>query len=53
MGFKSNQLAQMELTDSFGNLTHISFSNLKKNPSIPASAFRFTPPKGADVMSGD
>jgi len=53
MGLKGNQLVAMELTDSFGNLTRINFSNIKKNPAIPASAFQFTPPKGADVMSGD
>jgi chaperone LolA len=53
MGFKSNMLVAMELTDSFGNLTHIRFSGMKKNPAIPATAFHFTPPKGADVMSGD
>lgn len=51
MGFRNNVLQEMELSDTFGNLTHISFSNLKKNPSLPAGLFRFTPPKGVDVIS--
>lgn len=51
MGFKSNTLQEMELTDSFGNTTRISFSNLKKNPALPASLFKFTPPKGVDVIT--
>jgi chaperone LolA len=51
MGFKNNTLQEMSLTDSFGNTTHISFSNLKKNPKLPAGLFRFTPPKGVDVIS--
>ncbi|RXZ44183.1 outer membrane lipoprotein chaperone LolA [Crenobacter cavernae] len=53
MGFAAKQLKQMELTDSFGNVTRIAFSRLKKNPAIPAGHFRFTPPAGVDVMNGD
>jgi chaperone LolA len=51
MGFTDNNLVAMELTDSFGNLTKLSFSDMKKNPAIAADHFRFVPPKGADVMS--
>lgn len=51
MGFKNNTLQEMELIDSFGNTTHISFSNLKKNPKLSASLFKFTPPKGVDVIT--
>ena len=51
MGFKNNTLLEMELTDSFGNTTRISFNNLKKNPPLPKNLFRFTPPKGVDVIT--
>jgi len=51
MGFKNNTLQAMELIDSFGNTTRISFSNMKKNPGLPASLFHFTPPKDADVIT--
>lgn len=51
MGFSANQLVEMELTDSFGNVTRISFSNIRKNPPLTASHFSFTPPKGVDVVS--
>ncbi|MDN0075637.1 outer membrane lipoprotein chaperone LolA [Crenobacter sp. SG2303] len=51
MGFTDNNLVAMELTDNFGNLTKLSFSDMKKNPAIAAEHFRFVPPKGADVMS--
>ncbi|MBV8049477.1 MAG: outer membrane lipoprotein chaperone LolA [Paludibacterium sp.] len=51
MGFSNNALQVMELSDTFGNLTRISFSNMKKNPALPATLFHFAPPKGADVIS--
>ncbi|WP_231589241.1 outer membrane lipoprotein chaperone LolA [Chromobacterium sp. LK11] len=53
MGFKANMLVEMELTDSFGNHTKVSFSAPQRNPPLPASRFAFVPPKGVDVVSGD
>ena len=50
LGFKQGQLTQMELHDHFGQTTRIYFSELKINPKIEASQFRFTPPKDADVI---
>lgn len=50
MGFSSNTLAVMELKDSFGQTTVIRFANLQRNPKIAANTFKFTPPKGADVI---
>jgi outer membrane lipoprotein carrier protein len=50
MGFKGNDLHAMELKDNFGQTTLLRFSNLQRNPSIGASLFRFTPPKGVDVI---
>jgi outer membrane lipoprotein carrier protein len=50
MGFKGDILVQMVLFDFFGQRTTLKLSNFVRNPSIPASQFRFVPPKGADVI---
>ncbi len=50
IGFKGGNLEAMELRDAFGNTTILTFSAIQKNPSLPADAFRFAVPKGADVM---
>lgn len=50
LGFKGEQLQEMELHDNFGQTTVIEFSNLERNPKLSAQAFKFTPPKGADVV---
>ncbi|CAB3776035.1 outer membrane lipoprotein chaperone LolA [Pararobbsia alpina] len=52
IGFKDGMLAAMELHDVFGNVTLLTFTNVVKNPSLPAGTFKFTPPKGADVIDG-
>jgi outer membrane lipoprotein carrier protein len=41
----------MQLKDNFGQTTLLRFSNLERNPALGGSLFRFTPPKGADVIS--
>ncbi len=51
MGFAGNTLAAMELKDTFGQITILKFSGLVKNPAVNASEFRFTPPKGADIIT--
>ena len=50
MGFKGDVLVQMELFDFFGQRTTLKLSRFVRNPSIPASRFTFTPPKGADII---
>ena len=40
----------MELRDSFGQVSLLSFTRFEKNPSLPANQFRFVIPKGADVL---
>lgn len=50
MGFRGNDLAVMELRDNFGQTTLLRFTRLQRNPRLGASLFRFTPPKGADVI---
>lgn len=52
MGFGRNgDLQVMELNDTFGNKTVLTLSAMQHNPGIPASQFRFVPPKGADLLS--
>lgn len=51
IGFKGGELAAMELKDSFGNQTAISFGNLDTQPNLSRSAFQFVPPKGVSVLS--
>lgn len=50
MGFDAEGLRAMELVDHFGQTTHLRFSNLRRNPKVDKSEFRFEPPKGADVL---
>jgi len=44
------QLAGMELSDNFGQLTRIYFSNIQINPAMNDALFNFVPPKGVDVF---
>lgn len=50
IGFAEGALRLMELTDNFGQLTRLEFSNLIRNQSIIPDAFRFSPPAGVDVI---
>ena len=50
MGFKGDVLMQMELYDFFGQRTTLKLSHIVRNPAIAPSRFKFTPPKGADVI---
>ena len=51
IGFKGDNLAEMRLKDSFGNQTTIRFTNLNTRPNLSPNSFRFTPPRGVDVIS--
>jgi outer membrane lipoprotein carrier protein len=50
LGFKAEKLRKMELYDSFNHITHITFSEVERNPVLQDSTFLFTPPKGVDVV---
>ncbi len=50
MGFAGGQLKAMLLNDNFGQTTSLLFGQIERNPSLDAGLFRFTPPKGADVV---
>lgn len=51
LGFKEDSLINMTLKDNFGNTTALTFSNIKTNTSISAGTFKFTPPKGVDILT--
>ena len=51
LGFGQNGLEAMELRDQFGQATVIKFASVERNPKLSPDAFKFTPPKGADVIS--
>jgi outer membrane lipoprotein carrier protein len=50
IGLNAGQLGGMELSDNFGQLTRIYFSNIQINPALNDSLFNFKVPKGADVF---
>ena len=50
MAFDAEGVRAMELVDHFGQTSVLRFSNLRRNPKVDKSEFRFEPPKGADVL---
>jgi len=50
MGFGASGIDAMELVDQFGQTTKLRFTNVQKNPKLDPGTFRFTPPKGADLL---
>ena len=50
LGFRDNAPRTMELTDSFGQMTTLTFVTFDRNPSLAATLFRFDAPAGADVV---
>lgn len=50
LGFGRSGLVKMHVVDALGQRTDIDFSGWKRNPAFPADTFRYTPPKGVDVI---
>ncbi len=50
LGLKDKQLAAMELFDQLGGHSALRFTELKPNAPVSPDMFKFTPPKGADVI---
>jgi outer membrane lipoprotein carrier protein len=51
VGFKTTgQLAALDMLDSFGQRSVLSFQSVEINPTLPESTFVFKPPQGADVI---
>jgi outer membrane lipoprotein carrier protein len=47
---KGHVLAVLEIFDSFGQRSVLSFSKFQLNPALDPGLFQFTPPSGADVV---
>jgi outer membrane lipoprotein carrier protein len=50
VGFRANTLAAIELQDNFGQRSSLTFADVKTNLAPSPDAFRFTPPKGVEVL---
>jgi outer membrane lipoprotein carrier protein len=54
VGFKASgktaELAALEILDSFGQRSLLTFNKVEVNPALAADAFQFKPPAGTDVI---
>jgi outer membrane lipoprotein carrier protein len=50
LGLDAGGMQRMRFKDTFGNSTEIRFSAWQRNPKLAADLFKFTPPKGVDVI---
>jgi len=50
LGFGKAGLSRMQVVDALGQRTEISFSGWKRNPAFARATFRYSPPKGVDVV---
>jgi len=50
LGFDQTGLASMAFKDTFDNSTQIRFSGWQRNAKLAPDLFKFTPPKGVDVV---
>jgi len=51
IGLRNGLPEAMELKDSFGQVSTLTFSKFEKNPALTATYFKFVMPKGADVFN--
>ena len=47
---KPAELAALEILDSFGQRSVLTFSKVEVNPNLAKDTFQFNPPKGAEVI---
>lgn len=50
LGLDHASLQRMVFKDQLGNTTEIRFTDWKRNPAFATTTFKFTPPKGVDVV---
>ena len=54
VGFRATaqgtELAALDILDTFGQRSRLSFSQVELNPRLPAATFQFKPPKGVDLI---
>lgn len=51
IGLKDGVPMAMELKDTFGQTSRLTFTNFQRNPQLGAQQFKFTAPQGADVVN--
>lgn len=51
IGFEKGRIRTLEMTDGFGQITRVTLRDAKENAKIVADKFKFTPPKGVDVIN--
>jgi outer membrane lipoprotein carrier protein len=50
IGLRNGLPEAMEVRDAFGRTSVFAFTNIERNPELPATLFQFTPPADADVI---
>ncbi|MFC5498433.1 outer membrane lipoprotein chaperone LolA [Caenimonas terrae] len=50
VGFRGNELAALDILDSFGQRSVISFSKMELNAGVSPDSFQFKAPQGVDVV---
>jgi outer membrane lipoprotein carrier protein len=50
IGFRAGLPESMEVLDAFGQTTRFAFRAIERNPTLDPALFRFTAPKGVDVV---
>jgi outer membrane lipoprotein carrier protein len=50
IGLRNGVPEAMELRDTFGQTSVLTFTKFEKNPNLPAQQFKFVVPQGADVF---
>jgi outer membrane lipoprotein carrier protein len=50
VGFKDHAFAALEIADSFGQRSRMTFNGFQANAAVPDADFVFVPPRGADVV---
>jgi outer membrane lipoprotein carrier protein len=50
VGLRAGELVVLEILDSFGQRSVLTFSNFELNPLLPGKTFEFKAPPGVDVI---
>ncbi len=50
VGFRGDQLAALEILDSFGQRSTLTFNKMEVNAAVGPEVFNFKPPQNADVV---
>jgi outer membrane lipoprotein carrier protein len=50
VGFRGNELAALEIVDSFGQRSVLTFARMEVNAAVSPESFQFKPPQGVDVV---